>query len=189
MASQSGTSSDPFTVTVVSNLSLGSKGHSLGVQRLICPRQRPFGPGRQGRHPAGYPATSGWSSGTIVVGSRPLSEHRHALLEHPVPPRHSAPLTIGLPGRPGPDLDGVSTFRAHEMRPGWAPPNPRGQRCSHNRRIRLRSPLAASARPVHLVFVIEQDAGPQVRVLGQSRRAVGRDGLERIQHRARPHPC
>src|SRR4051812_50059343 len=45
MASHSGTSSGPFTVTV-SNLSFGSRGHvSIGVQRLTCPRQRPCGPG------------------------------------------------------------------------------------------------------------------------------------------------
>ena len=45
-ASQSSTSSGPFTV-VVSNLSLGSPGRSASVfQRLTCPRQRPFGPGR-----------------------------------------------------------------------------------------------------------------------------------------------
>ena len=30
----------------------------------------------------------------------------------------------------GPDLDGVTAFRTHEQRPGWAPSIPRGQRCS-----------------------------------------------------------
>src|SRR6266704_458372 len=44
---------------------------------------------------------------------------RHSLVEHPVPPRDSAPLTIGLPHRHrqrGPD--GVSTFRTHQTRLG-----------------------------------------------------------------------
>ena len=66
--------------------------------------------------------------------------HRHPLLGHPVPPGVSAPLTIGLPDPHGPDPDGVSTFRACETRPGWAPPIPRGQRCSRDRRG---SPVAA----------------------------------------------
>lgn len=50
------------------------------------------------------------------------------------PPRNWASLTVGLPDRlrrPGPG--GVSTFHMHETRPGWAPPVPRGQRCSHDR--------------------------------------------------------
>ena len=29
-----------------------------------------------------------------------------------------------------PDLDGVTAFRTHELRPGWVPPIPRGRRCS-----------------------------------------------------------
>ena len=32
-----------------------------------------------------------------------------------------------------PDLDGVSTFPMRETRPAWAPPVPRGQRCSRDR--------------------------------------------------------
>jgi hypothetical protein len=44
---------------------------------------------------------------------------RHLLLGHPVPPRASAPLTIGLPRRKGSaDPSGVSMFRTREMRPG-----------------------------------------------------------------------
>ena len=51
----------------------------------------------------------------------------------------------------GPDPDGVSAFRACEMRPGWAPPIPRGQRCSHNRRwvSGRRLPPLPAARPYH----------------------------------------
>ena len=46
-----------------------------------------------------------------------------------------------------PDPDGVSTFRMRELRPGWAPPRPRGQRCSHGRRRSVRPPLAVPPRP------------------------------------------
>ncbi len=46
-------------------------------------------------------------------------------------PRSWALLTVGLPdARSRPDLDGVTAFRTHELRPGWVPPIPRGQRCS-----------------------------------------------------------
>ena len=56
--------------------------------------------------------------------------HRHSLLGHPIPAEE-----FGSPhGRPTgptrPDLDGVTAFRTHEQRPGWAPPIPRGRRCS-----------------------------------------------------------
>ena len=34
-----------------------------------------------------------------------------------------------------------------ELRPGWAPPQPRGQRCSHGRRRFTRPPLAVPPRP------------------------------------------
>src|SRR5207248_2614775 len=74
---------------------------------------------------------------------------------HPVPPRTSAPLTIGLPSHHGPDPDGVSTFRAHEMRSGWAPPIPRSQRCSRDQHwvSSRRLPPLPAARPYHPVFI------------------------------------
>jgi hypothetical protein len=52
------------------------------------------------------------------------------------PPGNWAIVASGLPAAPSgaPDPDGVSTFRMHELRPGWAPPRPRGQRCSHGQR-------------------------------------------------------
>jgi transposase len=57
MASQSGTSSGPFTVAV-SNLPFGGGGLiSVSVQRLTCPRQRPFGPSHEGWYPASYPGS------------------------------------------------------------------------------------------------------------------------------------
>ena len=44
------------------------------------------------------------------------------------PPRDWALLTVGLPGKTFcPDLDGVTAFRTHELRPGWVPPITRGQ--------------------------------------------------------------
>src|SRR5581483_8855792 len=55
--------------------------------------------------------------------------HRHPLLGHPIPAKGSALLTVGPPAR-RPDPDGVTAFRTHEQRPGWAPPIPRGQWCS-----------------------------------------------------------
>ena len=45
------------------------------------------------------------------------------------PPGDWALLAVGLPDL-GPDLDGVTAFRTHELRPGWVPPLPRGRRCS-----------------------------------------------------------
>ena len=42
------------------------------------------------------------------------------------PPRNWASLTVGLPSN-RPDPDGVTTFRTHELRPGWVAPKPRGQ--------------------------------------------------------------
>ena len=45
-------------------------------------------------------------------------------------------LAVGLPVLlPGPDPDGVATFRAHELRPGWVPSLPRGLRCPHGRQV------------------------------------------------------
>jgi hypothetical protein len=50
------------------------------------------------------------------------------------PPRDWAFLTVGLPGETfRPDLDGVTAFRTHELRPGWVPPIPRGRWCSPGR--------------------------------------------------------
>ena len=55
---------------------------------------------------------------------------RRSLLGHPVPAEEFRP-PHGRPTDPdGPDLDGVTAFRTHELRSDWAPPLPRGQRCS-----------------------------------------------------------
>jgi hypothetical protein len=58
------------------------------------------------------------------------------------PPGSWALLTVGLPAF-RPDLDGVSAFRTHELRPGWAPSIPRGRRCSSR-------PMATSGRRLPL---------------------------------------
>ena len=150
MTSHSSTSSGPFTAQV-SNVPL----------RFASPRPRCF---------TGSPAhVSALSGPAARAGIRPVPRdgrlgaaaflprvpspfgHRHPLVGHPVPPRDSAPLTIGLPGLMDPDPDGVSTFRACETRPGWAPPIPRGQRCSRNRRwvSGRRLPPPPAARPYH----------------------------------------
>ena len=52
------------------------------------------------------------------------------------PPGNWAFLAVGLPVLlPGPDPDGVATFRAHELRPGWVPSLPRGLRYPHGRQV------------------------------------------------------
>jgi hypothetical protein len=81
-----------------------------------------------------------------MPGIRPvIRDHRHGGGDQPVavsrclsaagirfsvipgPPRNSALLTVSLPDNTFfRDLDGVTAFRAHELRPGWAPSIPRG---------------------------------------------------------------
>ena len=63
--------------------------------------------------------------------------HRHSLPGHPVPARGTGPSLRSAYRSllPGPDPDGVATFRAHELRPGWVPSRPRGLRCPHDRQV------------------------------------------------------
>ena len=61
------------------------------------------------------------------------------------PPRNSALLTVGLPDL-SPDLDGVTAFRTHELRPGWVPSIPRGRRCSSRSEDRAQPAPAALPR-------------------------------------------
>ena len=56
-----------------------------------------------------------------------------SLFGHPTPAKGSALLTVGPPTHTGPDPDGVTAFRTHELRPGWVPSIPRGQWCSPGR--------------------------------------------------------
>ena len=119
---------------------------------LTCPRQRPFGPGRRGRHPAGSPqpppgAAAFWPRVPLPFGA-PASACWASCPAGGLPPlsrsAYRTPVT-------DPDPDGVSAFRACEMRPGWAPPIPRGQRCSRDRRwvSGRRLPPLPAARPYH----------------------------------------
>jgi hypothetical protein len=55
---------------------------------------------------------------------------RRWLLGHPVPARELGVPHGRLTGHEDPDPDGVSTFRAHKLRPGWAPSIARGRWCS-----------------------------------------------------------
>jgi hypothetical protein len=70
--------------------------------------------------------------------------HRRSLLGHPVPAGELGPPHSRLTGQ-RPDPDGVTAFRTHEQRPGWAPSIPQGRRCSsrpivaRGRRLPLRS--------------------------------------------------
>ena len=47
-----------------------------------------------------------------------------------------------------PDLDGVTAFRTHELRPGWVPSKPRGRRCSSRTEGRAQPAPAALPRLV-----------------------------------------
>ena len=95
------------------------------LQRLTCPRQHPFGSGPQAgirpvirgdhleeqpcrpRFPVAFrpPAFASWAS-CSRRGVRPSSRSAYRAAS-------------------GPDPDGVSTFRTHEIRPGWVPSIPR----------------------------------------------------------------
>jgi hypothetical protein len=143
---ESASPAGPFTATcvVASNLSVGSGViviFAVWVHLTASARFRVRAPGPvSGR----LSTTAGWRTGIIVVVSRRLSAAgiRFSVILHP--PGSCARLTVGLPGC-SPDLDGVSVFRTHELRPGWAPSVPRGRRCSSRprplpgRRLPLRS--------------------------------------------------
>jgi hypothetical protein len=77
-------------------------------------------------------------------------DHRHSLLEHPVPAKGFRP-SHDRPTGPKAGPDGVSTFHAHEIRPGRAPSIPRDQRCSHDRPVASgrRLPPLPAARSYH----------------------------------------
>ena len=105
---------------------------------------------------------------------------RHLLLGHPVPPRDSAPLTIGLPDHHGPD--------------------PTGFPCSaHARRGRGGCPLYPEASGVHATGVgspvaarrLFQRPGPTTRWFITSFRAHHHEASSRVHLRSpvRPSPC
>ena len=81
----------------------------------------------------------------MVVVSRCLSATGIRFSVILYPPGNWALLIVGLPAR-RPDLDGVTTFRTSELRSGWAPSVPRGQRCSSRTEATSRPASAASQR-------------------------------------------
>ena len=131
------------------NLPFGSSGSDRITAKTHLPTSAPFRVRAAARYPAGYAGRPAEGRPRAPV-SRRLTAHRHSLPGHPGPARGPGPrclrLTGGTPGG-APDPDGVSTFRMREQRPGWAPPRPRGQRCSHGRRRSVRTPLAVPPRP------------------------------------------
>ena len=79
------------------------------------------------------------------MGSRCLSATGIRFSVIRCPPRSWALLTVGLPDQ-GPDLDGVTAFRTHELRPVRVPSIPRGRRCSPRTEDRAQPAPAASQR-------------------------------------------
>ena len=145
MASHAGsTSSGPFTVTastlvsvsMASNLPFGSGGSNRIASKAHLPTSAPFRVRAAARYPAGYAGRS--TEGPTTLSRFPVALRRTGVrfLSILFPPEDWAFVTSGLPAAPdgAPDPDGVLTFRMRELRPGWAPPRPRGQRCSHDRR-------------------------------------------------------
>src|SRR5918992_2122580 len=68
------------------------------------------------------------------------------------PSRGWAPLAVGLPDPlpARPDLDRVTAFRTHELRPGWVPSLPRGRWCpSRPSRLLARHPPPRSGQSLH----------------------------------------
>jgi hypothetical protein len=75
---------------------------------------------------------------------------RHSLLGHPVPPRDSAPLTIGLPRQPARTRAGFPCSARARCGWGWAPSIPRGRRCLHGQVPSLTAACRlAAAGPCH----------------------------------------
>ena len=144
-----GSSSGPFTTTLVaaSNLSVGSGvlvifSYWAHLTASALFRARAPGP------------VSGRLSDTTVWRRRPSCpgfpsrfRYRHSLLGHPIPAEELGPPHGRLTGQ-RPDLDGITAFRTHEQRLGWAPPLPRGRRCSIPTGTPARPAPAASQRHV-----------------------------------------
>ena len=116
---------------------------SFGVQRLTCPRQRPFGPSPPG-------LISGQLSQTIAEGGDhvvcvPVAFRPPAFASWASCSRREFRSPYGRPTRHRLDHDGVSTFHTFETRPDWAPSLPRDQAVLSRPVRSLRSPLAASS--------------------------------------------
>ena len=131
-----GASSGPFTTPTMavaaSNLSSGS-GASV-IFLLTGSPDRVSALSRPGTRPGIRPVIRDDHLEEAAIMSRfpvafRLPAFRFSVIR--CPPRSWALLTVGLPDTDGcPDLDGVTAFRTHELRPGWVPSIPRGRRCS-----------------------------------------------------------
>jgi hypothetical protein len=157
MASQAGsTPSGPFTVTastmvsvsMASNLPFGSGGSDRIASKAHLPTSAPFRVRAAARYPAGYAGQPAEELGSCPgfpspYGAPAFASWASCSRQRPgpsLPPAYRRRLTAL------PDPDGVSTFRMRELRPGWVPPRPRGQRCSRGQRRSARPPLAVPPR-------------------------------------------
>jgi hypothetical protein len=112
--------------------------------RLAGPRQRSFEPGHQARYPASYPERP--AEGPAITSRFPAAFRPPAFASRSSHTRQGIGSPHGRPTDPhGPDPDGVTAFRTHELRPGWVPRVPRGRRCSS--RTEARSQPASAAPP------------------------------------------
>lgn len=125
-------------------MSLGSRGPQPRRSKAHQPTSAPFRARSPGPASSRFPVTAAWRGSRGVTS--PVAFRQPASASWASCPAGGFRPSRDRPTGPeGPDPDGVSTFRAYETRPGRAPPKPRDQRCSCDRRGRLRSPLAASS--------------------------------------------
>ena len=118
------------------NLPFGSSGSDRITSKTHLPTSAPFRVRAAARYPAGYagrpaegrPLCPGFPSPYGAPAFASWASCSRQGLGPSLPPAYRRRLAAL------PDPDGVSTFRMREQRPGWAPPRPRGQRCSHDRR-------------------------------------------------------
>src|SRR5918992_1626917 len=104
------------------------------------------------------------------------------------PSRGWAPLAVGLPDPlpARPDLDRVTAFRTHELRPGWVPSLPRGRWCpSRPSRLLDRHPPPRSGQSLHpaalpIDRVLPYEASTRVHAIS----AVGTAVADRPPHRS-----
>ena len=124
------------------------KALGLGISKAHLPTSAPF---RAQPPPADIRPVP-----MIVAQERRHHDHKSRCLSAigigflaSFPPRDSA--SHDRPTGPKAGPDGVSTFHAHEIRPGRAPSIPRDQRCSHDRPVASgrRLPPLPAARSYH----------------------------------------
>lgn len=125
-------------------MSLGSKGPRPRRSKVHQSTSAPFRARSPGPASGRFPVIAAWRGSRVVTS--PVAFRQPASASWTSCPAEGLRPSRDRPTRlQGRDPDGVSTFRAYEMRPGRTPPKPRDQRCSHDRRGRLRSSLAASS--------------------------------------------